>query len=85
MGSKKTVYKAGDTISNVYFILSGTFLLTFHDRHIELPVNTIVGDYEPANNLSRRTSSLRARSQSTIVCLPFDFYFNVKEQVIREN
>jgi hypothetical protein len=44
-----------------------------------MPSQIIIGDFEPSNNLSRRTTTLKTNSVVEIAILPIDYYFNIKD------
>jgi hypothetical protein len=80
----EVIYELGDPISHIYLILSGELKLIFQKKHMRLPAEIIVGDFEPADGLSKRISTLKTETVARVATLPIDFYFNIKEPILEQ-
>ena len=78
----KSIYKPGESLTSLYYVLSGNVSLTIHDKTAIFPSGIFLGDYEVENQHPYRTTYLVAVTTVEVAILPFDFYFSIKGNYI---
>lgn len=49
-----------------------------------MPIECLVGDFEPSHQLSRRITQLKCSTAVKVIILPFDYYFNLRESKFQD-